>query len=112
MAGLNRDRDELGATIHMEVKPTTCRAVCIASEPEAGKVDRLRASHSSDGTVAVPAGQILKTRRLIAFEVWIVTEEEQAFQSFGFEHDLVRYPLALALQVLDQPVDGLDDTPV
>ena len=53
-----------------------------------------------------------QTRRLIAFEVRIVAKEEQTFQSFGFEQDLLRNPLALALQVLDQPVDGLDDTPV
>jgi hypothetical protein len=39
--------------------------------------------------------------------VRIVAEEEQTFQSFGFEQDLVRHPLAFASQILDQPVDGL-----
>ncbi len=50
----------------------------------------------------------LETGGLVAFEVRVVTEEEQAFQSFGFEQDLVRYPLTLDLQILDQRVDGLD----
>lgn len=53
-----------------------------------------------------------QTRRLIAIEVRIVAEEEQAFESFGFEQDFVRHPLAFALQILDQPVDGPDNTPV
>jgi hypothetical protein len=53
-----------------------------------------------------------QTRRLIAIEVRIVAGEEQAFQSFGFEQDFVRHPLAFALQILDQPVHGLDNTPV
>ena len=53
-----------------------------------------------------------QTGRLIAVEVRIVAEEEQAFQSFSFEQDFVRHPLAFALQILDQPVDGPDHTPV
>jgi hypothetical protein len=53
-----------------------------------------------------------QTRRLIAIEVRIVAGEEQAFQSFGFEQDFVRHPLAFASQILDQPVHGLDNTPV
>jgi len=53
-----------------------------------------------------------QTGRLIAIEVRIVAEEEQAFQSFGFEQDFVRHPLALALQILDQSVDCPDNTPV
>ena len=53
-----------------------------------------------------------QTRGLIAVEVRIVAEEEQAFQSFGFEQDLSGHPLAFALQVRDQPVDRRDDTPV
>src|SRR5207245_1177184 len=42
----------------------------------------------------------------------IVAEEEQTFQSFGFEQDLIRHPLAFTLQILDQPVGGLDNIPV
>ena len=53
-----------------------------------------------------------KTRRLIAVEVGIVAEEEQTFQSFGFEQDFGRHPLAFALQILDQPVHGPDNAPV
>jgi hypothetical protein len=53
-----------------------------------------------------------QTRRLIAIEVRIAAGEEQAFQSFGFEQDFVRRLLAFASQILDQPVQGLDNTPV
>ena len=53
-----------------------------------------------------------QTRRLIAIEVRIVAKEEQAFQSFSFEQDVVRHPLAFASQILDQPVDGRDNTSV
>jgi hypothetical protein len=47
-------------------------------------------------------------QELIPVEVRVVAEEEQAFQSFGFEQDLLRHPLAFASQILDQPVHGLD----
>jgi len=59
VAGLNRDRGELWATIHVEVKTdhVQCCLTSLASlKPE--KVDRLRASHWSDKTVEVPKGQI------------------------------------------------------
>ena len=52
------------------------------------------------------------TGRLIAFEVRIVAKEEQAFQSFSLERDVVRHPLAFASQILGQPVDGRDNTSV
>ena len=53
-----------------------------------------------------------QTRRLVAVEVRIVAEKEQTFQSFRFEQDLVRDPLAFAPQILDQPVNGPDNTSV
>jgi len=53
-----------------------------------------------------------QARRLIANKVRIVAKEEQAFQSFSFEQDVVRHPLAFASQILDQPADGRDNTSV
>jgi hypothetical protein len=40
----------------------------------------------------------------------VVAKGEQAFQPFGFEQDVVRHPLAFASQILDQPVEGRDNT--
>jgi hypothetical protein len=60
--------------------------------------------HSTD----TPKSQ---ARRCIAVQVRIVAKEEQTLPSFGFEQHLLRHPLAFALQILDQPVDGLDNTP-
>jgi len=53
-----------------------------------------------------------QTGRLIAVEVRIVPEKQQALQSLGFKQDLVRHPLAFASQILDQPVHSPDDTSV
>ncbi len=50
--------------------------------------------------------------RLIAVEVRIAPEKQQALQSLGFEQDLVRHPLAFASQILDQPVHSPDDASV
>jgi len=44
--------------------------------------------------------------------VGIVAEEEQTFQSIGFDQDFSRHPLAFVSQVLSQTVHGLDNTPV
>ena len=33
-----------------------------------------------------------KTRRLVSFEVRVVAEKEQTFQSVGFKQDLARHP--------------------
>jgi len=44
--------------------------------------------------------------------VGIVAEEEQTFQSIGFDQDFSRHPPAFVSQILNQTVYGLDNTPL
>jgi hypothetical protein len=119
MAGRNRDRDETRGDHPQDRKLNrphralydiaSCTRPRASLRPE--KVNRLRASHRSDGTVEVPAGQITDQEAHRRRSADRSLEEEQTFQPFGFEQDLVRNPLTFALQVLE-PVDGAHDIPV